>query len=153
MNTFLRLVYDRNGRSSIVQTDVYDDILDSLYLGGRTARFIRPDGEEDYGIVTETLPEHRWEIWNPGGEHFDFIDQPDSQFRGEFLDTPYCCPHCMMKLKPDGIQEVLLDLRVEVYQCVNPACGHCSARTLITPHNPEVMGVRQIPTALAIRCG
>lgn len=153
MNTFLRLVHHKDVRRSISQTDVYGDILGSLYLGSRTVRFIRHDGEEDYGIATETLPDHRWEIWNPAGEHFGFTDQPECQFRGEFLDTPWCCPQCRMRLKPNGIQEVLLDLRIEVYRCVNPACDHCTAQTPIITHNPEVMGARQIPTAVAIQCG
>ncbi|SMC02181.1 hypothetical protein SAMN00768000_0399 [Sulfobacillus thermosulfidooxidans DSM 9293] len=152
MNTFLRLVHDQDGCRSIVQTDVYDDILDSLYLGSRTVRFIRPDGEEDYGIVTETLPEHRWEIWNPG-KHFNFTDQPDWQFRGEFLDTTWCCPHCRTRLRPDDIQEVLLNVRIEVYRCVNPGCDHCSTRTPIITHTPEVMGAIKTATAVAIHCG
>lgn len=153
MNTFLRLAHDQEGRRSIVQTDEDGNILDSLYLGGRTARFIRPDGEDDYGIVTEILPEHRWEIWNPAGEHFEFADQPDCQFRGEFLDTTWCCPHCRTQLRPDGIQEVLLNVRIEVYRCVNPACGHCSARTPIITYAPEIMGAIQTPAAVAIQCG
>ncbi|AEW03960.1 hypothetical protein Sulac_0393 [Sulfobacillus acidophilus DSM 10332] len=154
MNTFLRLEKDKNGRHLVAQTSVHGDVMAELYPpDSRTVRFIHPRGDEDYGIVRETLPDHQWEIWSQTGDHLLFTEQPEHELRGEFLDKIWCCPQCRSALGPGNAQEVFSGVRIATFRCVNPACFLCQNGTvLVIPKDLDVAGGRHIPVVAAMQC-
>ena len=158
MNTSLRLVEDA-GRFRIVEAfNIDDQIRSELKTPGIRTVHVMIDGNEEWGIVRENLPDHVWEIVTSSGKPFRFLNRPNSEIEGEFLDSSWCCPLCHLALKPSGAIDVLHSARLERYHCVNPACSHHH-----TPQHPvdftpdtkgtrELLGARQLRIKLAIKC-